>query len=201
MKEEPMAVTFEFRRHSIKDGPTSAAIGPKGYALAREVGARQLRGRAFTDFYASPVWRTHQTLAAFAEGAGDFRLKWAPPTPPIYAERPEVRELWRACRAAELRGEDMVLAALARDEGLFRRLADELAALFVAWAPSHEDGRKVIVVGHSPHLEIMAFGLDGALMPGLKECQGFRFVADGGRVVERGAPDLDPSAIRQALFP
>ena len=176
-------------------------IGPKGYALAREVGRQQLRGRRFTEFYASGIWRTHQTLAAFGEGAGDFMLKLTPMSPPIYVERDDVRELWRVCRQAEIRGEDMVQAALAHDVALFHGLAAELATLFMAWAAGFVDGDNVLVIGHSPHLEIMTFGLTGDVMPGLKECEGFRFVTGDMPIIERGAPDLDPAAIRQALFP
>jgi broad specificity phosphatase PhoE len=195
-----MAVIVEFRRHSLKDGPTSAAIGPRGYALAREVGARQLRGRGFTAYFASPLWRTHQTLAAYAEGAGDFRIKFAPPTPPLYDEDDEVRALWAACRQAELHGEDMVHAALRHDVTLFRTLSERLAALCWQWTATLDDGARALVVGHSPHLEIMAFGLSGVAIPGLKECEGFRVASDTS-VIERGTPDLDPAAIRAALFP
>lgn len=95
---------IEFRRHSIKDGPVPAMIGPMGCALAREVGRRQLRGWGFTAFYVSTYWRTHQTLAAFAEGAGVFVLKLMPEFLPLYVAWPEVKALWGACAAAEKRG-------------------------------------------------------------------------------------------------
>ncbi|HTK04470.1 MAG TPA: histidine phosphatase family protein [Candidatus Eisenbacteria bacterium] len=196
-----MTATFEFRRHSIKDGPTSAMIGPKGYALARQIGAQQLRGRKFDAFFASGYWRTHQTLAAFAEGAGDFMLKITPPTPPLYIERDEIWDLWRVCRKAELAGEDMVNAALMHDTALFNGLGREYADLFMAWAATFHAGDRVLVVGHSPHMEIMACGLSGVIMPGLKECEGFRFTPDDVPVIEHGSPDLDPAAIRAAAFP
>lgn len=197
-----MATTFEFRRHSIKDGPTSAAIGPKGYAFARAVGAAQLRGRAFNAFFASGFWRTQQTLAAYAEGAGDFRIKFTPQSPPIYVERSDVWELWRICREAEIRGEDMMAAALAYDGGLVRHLASEFAALFRSWSSTFDDGTRALIVGHSPHMEILALGLSGAIMPGLKECEGISIVLDEGAIaVTHGTSDLDPAAIRAALFP
>jgi len=196
-----MAATFEFRRHSIKDGPTSALIGPKGYVLARQVGAKQLRGRKFDAFFASGYWRTHQTLAAFAEGAGDFVLKLTPPSPPLYVERDEVWDLWRVCRQAEIAGQDMVNAALMHDTALFNGLAREYAELFSAWAATFHGDERVLVVGHSPHMEIMAYGLSGALIPGLKECEGFRFTPDDVPVIEHRSPDLDPAAIRAVTFP
>lgn len=197
-----MATTFEFRRHSIKDGPTSAAIGPKGYAFARAVGAAQLRGRGFNAYFASGFWRTQQTLAAYAEGAGDFRIKFTPQSPPIYVERSDVWELWRICREAEIRGEDMMAAALAHDGGLVRHLSSEIAAMFRAWSAAFDGGAHVLIVGHSPHMEILALGLSGSVLPGLKECEGVRVALDGGvATVTHGASDLDPAGIRAALFP
>lgn len=193
---------IEFRRHSIKDGPVPAMIGPKGYALAREVGRLQLQGRRFDAFYVSTYWRTHQTLAAFAEGAGDFVLKLMPQILPLYVAWPEVKALWGACAEAEKRGEDLVAAAFANDPLLVRRASEEFSGLFEAWAAGLDPDARVLVVGHSPHLEIMAYGLTGAVMPGLKECQGFR-VRSAGDVpsVEASSPDLDPAGIRAALFP
>lgn len=197
-----MATTFEFRRHSIKDGPTSAAIGPKGYAFARAVGAEQLRGRAFNAFFASGFWRTQQTLAAYAEGAGDFRIKFTPQSPPIYVERSDVWDMWRICREAEIRGEDMMAAALAHDGGLVRQLSTEVAALFRSWSATFDSGTHALIVGHSPHMEILALGLSGSVVPGLKECEGIGIALDGGAtIVTHGTSDLDPAAIRVALFP
>jgi phosphohistidine phosphatase SixA len=205
--------TFEFRRHAIKDGPTSATIGPKGHALARAVGARQLRGRDFTDFHVSGYFRTQQTFVSFAEGAGDFLMREGPTFPPIYVDDPEVWRTWRACHEAEKRGQDMVRAALAHDHAVFERIAREASRLFREWAEARGYGRRVLIVGHSPHMEMLAYGLDATLMPGLRECEGFRVhmtgpVRDPGEevsrcafAVERGSADLDPSAIRAELFP
>lgn len=193
---------IEFRRHSIKDGPVPAMIGPSGYALAREVGRRQLRGRGFTAFYASTYWRTHQTLAAFAEGAGDFVLPRMPEILPLYVAWPEVKALWGACAEAERRGEDLVAAAFANDPLLVRRAAEEFSGLFEAWVAGLGADARVLVVGHSPHVEITAYGLTGVVMPGLKECQGVRVRTDGEtHVIDRLSPDLDPAAIRASLFP
>lgn len=193
---------IEFRRHSIKDGPIPAMIGPAGCALAREVGRRQLRGRRFDAFYVSTYWRTHQTLAAFAEGAGDFVLKLMPQILPLYVAWPEVKALWGACAEAERRGEDLVAAAFANDPLLVRRAAEEFSGMFEAWIDTFDDGARVLVIGHSPHMEILAHGLTGVVMPGLKECQGFRVRCDGsGYVVDHSAPDLDPSSIRASLSP
>ena len=196
-----MSTVFEFRRHSIKDGPERGMIGPRGWALAREVGRRQLRGRGFTRFFGSTLWRTHQTLAAFDEGAGDFRFKQTPKHAGFYAELPGLLELWKACSDAAKRGEDMVRTALAVDRALAERCAEECAIRFEAWRMVEiEDGARVLVVGHSPNMELLALGLTGLVAPGLAECQGFRLVLDGDDVrLDTSAPDLDPSVIRLEL--
>jgi len=194
--------TFEFRRHSIKDGPRGAAIGPRGYALARLIGCQELRGRGFDGFFVSNYWRTVQTMAAFAEGAEDFELKLQPEIAPIYLEWPELRGLWRACRQAELRGGDLLQAALRHDEALTRRAAKTVADRFKQWACSLDDGKNFLVVGHSPYLELIVLGLFGLELPSLAECRGFRIVFDGQTFeLETGAAGADPAGCRVKLFP
>lgn len=194
--------TFEFRRHSIKDGPNGVVIGPRGYALARLIGARELRGRGFDGFFVSAYWRTVQTMSAFAEGAEDFALKLQPEIAPIYLAWPELKPLWRACREAELRGEDLLQAALRHDETLTRRAAKTVADRFKQWACSLDDGKNCLIVGHSPYLELIVLGMYGLEMPSLKECQGFRIVFDG-RIfeLETGMLGADQDARRVGLFP
>ena len=196
-----MSIVFEFRRHSIKDGPARGMIGPRGWALAREVGRRQLRGREFTHFFGSALWRTHQTLAAFDEGAGDFRCKRTPEHAAFYVELPGLMELWKACADGAKRGFDMMSTALATDPELADLAARRCAEKFRAWLPSFPDGSRALVVGHSPNMELLALGLTGIAIPGLSECRGFRLtVVDGAYALEDDAPDLDPSAIRRELF-
>ena len=196
-----MSIVFEFRRHSIKDGPARGMIGPRGWALAREIGRRQLRGRDFTHFFGSTLWRTHQTLAAFDEGAGDFRCKRTPEHAAFYVELPGLMELWKSCAIGAKQGIDMMQTALSRDPELADRTAKACAERFREWLPSFPDGARVLVVGHSPNMELLALGVTGQIMPGLSECRGFRMAVDGGAVqLDYDAPDLDPSGIRQELF-
>jgi len=194
--------TFEFRRHSIKDGPGGNAIGPHGYALARLIGSQELRGRDFNGFFTSTYWRTVQTMAAFAEGAEDFVLKFQPELAPIYLEWPGLKPLWHACHLAEMRGEDMLQTALHHDEALTRRAAEAVADRFKQWACSLDDGMRCLIVGHSPYLEMLVLGLFGLELPGLKECRGFRIVFDG-RVfeLETGTSETDPQRRQAKLFP
>ncbi len=195
---------FEFRRHSIKDGPTSAMIGPRGYALARAVGEQQLRGRGFTHFFASTYFRTHQTLSAFTEGAGDFRLKFIPEHAPIYVNSVEIQNMLDVCAKAEKRGEDMMQTALAHDPDLVQRTSMNMVNQFLLWSGNFPDPMNALIVGHSPSLEFLVYGFKEMAIPGLKECRGFRIEMDQARrslEVDIYAHDLDPSAIRAMLFP
>lgn len=196
-----MGREIEIRRHSIKDGAKHGTIGSKGYALARAVGEQQLRGKRFNAYFASNLWRTHQTLAAFDEGAGDFAIYLTPKQPDIYLSWPELPTLWRGCHAASERGEDMVLAALDLNRDLAERVAAEGARLFREWTSALPENAKALLVGHSPYLELICFGMHNVVIPGLKECQGFRLYPNENHRVEYDAPDLDPSKIRSELFP
>lgn len=198
--------TFEFRRHSIKDGPRGQSIGRRGGILARAVGERQLRGRAYTHFFCSDRWRTHQTLAAFAEGAGDMGIVRTPPPAPIYPEhdRADVRAMFRACHEAELRGEKILDTALALQPDLCHELGIAMKDAFLQWNRALPPDATVLVVGHSPSLELLARN-GGTRIGSLRECQGYRVIVDDvgpGRWSLRYEIDdavLDPSAIRAEL--
>ena len=201
-----MAV-FEFRRHSIKDGDPKGTIGPKGKLFARAVGERQMQNKKFDRYCISTVPRTKQTLEAIADGAGWSDIEEKTSFAHIYLVSPELQEMWRVCHAAEKRGEDMVAAASSHDTELVRRTSVEVAQLFRTWARTLPREERVLVIGHSPHLEFLALGLTGLKMPGLKECQGFRIHAsvlpDGFSVkcsLVHLTNDLDPTELRRTLF-
>jgi hypothetical protein len=109
-------------------------------------------------------------------------------------------ELWKACAIGAKRGIDMMQTALSQDPELADRTAKACAEKFRGWLPSFSDGARVLVVGHSPNMELLALGLTGLIMPGLSECRGFRLTVDDGIHLDFDAPDLDPSGIRQELF-
>jgi phosphohistidine phosphatase SixA len=168
-------IEFEFRRHSLKDAPGGKRIGPVGMKLAREIGARELRGRGFTHFYASPRWRTHQTLAGFDEGAGDFhRLTNTPPKAPFYSEHPDLRACYPIWHAAEAAGGDMVKVALTAHASIAHWVAELEADLFRTWVCAHQPGDRVLVVGHSPEMELLVYGLLKTQIRQLACGQGFQ---------------------------
>lgn len=193
--------TIEFRRHSIKDGTGNYMLGPEGYAFARRVGERQLRGRGFTHFFVSTLWRTHQTLAAFAEGAGDFDIRRVPEFDPFFmiAEGEEdAIALWHgACRIAELAGQDMMTASLQYEKARVDNVARLVMDAFRTWLAALPDGANVLMVGHSPLSEFVPYGLFGVVLPGLRECNGFRIIEDdAGLRLDATAPDLDAQPLR-----
>ena len=159
-----MGIVFEFRRHSIKDGSARGVIGPRGYALAREVGEQQLRWQPFTHFFGSTLWRTHQTLAAFYEGAGNMCSKFTPEHAQFYLDWPELMGLWKECAEGAKRGEDMMRVALNHDFELTHRAAIEVANKFREWTQSFPDGARILVVGHSPYMELIPYGLEGLII-------------------------------------
>ncbi len=193
--------TFEFRRHSIKDGTGNYMIGPAGYAFARKVGEHQLRGKDFTHFYVSGLFRTQQTLAAFAEGAGDFDTKQSPETDPVFLVSKANEDnivLWHGvCAAAEATGEDMMFASLRYEKDRVDALADTVAQTFHAWAETMPDDANVLVVGHSPLMEFIPYGLNRTVLSGLRECSGFRIVLGGKEIqIDNQAEDLNAQTLR-----
>ena len=192
-----MAIEWEFRRHSIRDAAVNdQMIGPLGYELARRVGEKQLRGRKFDCFCVSSLYRTHQTLAAFVEGAGDFDLTLAPPIAPLDVVSPDTRTLWRACREAQRRGEDLVEAVFVSHARIAEKVASQIADLFKTWSSSFADGSRILVVGHSPALELMLFGVTGTKIPSLNYCEGFRIIEKGGSYeVTHGIDELSPTEL------
>lgn len=193
--------TIECRRHSVKDGTGGYMLGPKGYAFARRVGEHQLRGRDFSHFYVSTLWRTHQTLAAFAEGAGDFDLKRAPEFDPFFqiAESEEdAIALWHGvCHAAEMAGEDMMAASMRYEKNRVDRIARLVTDAFRAWVAALPEDANVLMVGHSPLLEFVPYGLFGVVLPALRECNGFRIVEEGGELrLDAASADLDAQPLR-----
>jgi phosphohistidine phosphatase SixA len=214
---------FEFRRHSIKDGVPKGTLGPNGLLLAARVGRELMRGKEFDLFCISSYERTRETLAAFADGAQWHDVERRTTFAPICLDWPELRHLWDVCHEAEKSGADMMqtalghdammLAALGHDARSAQNAATSIAALFRAWVLTLKDDARVLVIGHSPYMELLVLGLTTdvspglppIVLPGLKECQGFRIHTriigtDVVSVIEHRGRDLDPSDIRNELF-
>lgn len=176
------SVRYEFRRHSLKDAPGGKRVGPQGMHLARHVGESELRGRSYTHFFTGQ-WRTVQTLVAFDEGAGDFHaLVKTAPTAPFYTFHPDLPDAYRRWHKIERAGGDMVAHAFSEDPIFAVELAQASKKHFLEWDQTHADKDHILVVGHSPEMEILLYGLTGRMIPQLVPCQGFRILAANEKV-------------------
>lgn len=179
--------SIEFRRHSVRDGATGHLVGPLGMKLARLVGEQQLRGRAFTSFTVSFLWRTTQTMVGFDEGAGDFKPpRHLAPQVSLHEHRSikdDAMGLWYGPgRKAKAEGRDMLLAALEEEPAATNVLAADYKQIVLAWLDSLPENTRALVVGHSPALEILAYGVTGITIPQLQFCDGFRLEQEDGDI-------------------
>lgn len=176
---------LQFRRHSIKQGPGDTDLSTEGMALAEEIGRRSLQGQKFNRLFVSSLKRTQDTAIGFARGAGDF------PGTPLELFQPgddvggteEALGLWSGiCNQAEHAGEDMLQAALNKAPTTARAIAVQSAASFKKWIDSLPDETKALVVGHSPFLELMLYGLFEKTLPQLGYCEGFEITETNGEL-------------------
>jgi hypothetical protein len=86
-------------------------------------------------------------------------------------------ELWTGvCNDADQAGEDKLSAALEKEPELTKLIARRGADSFRKWIDTLPEGTNALVVGHSPFLELIAYGLFEVIMPQLEPCEGFRIV-------------------------
>ncbi|HCC83991.1 TPA: hypothetical protein DEP96_04040 [Candidatus Uhrbacteria bacterium] len=189
--------TIELRRHSIKSGPGDSNLSAEGLELARLVGATALRGRGFTHLLVSSLQRTTDTMLAFAEGAGDFTVTEIGRflTDPDVFGTDNALQLWHGvCYQAELNGEDMMTAIMEQDSVEAEHIASNATAQLRLWLNSLPADAQVLVVHHSPSLELIAYGLFGITLPQLQPCDGFRILVDGDNL--RPISIADDSSLR-----
>jgi broad specificity phosphatase PhoE len=171
--------TVELRRHSTKLGSGDTDLSHVGVWLAEKVVEHELRNKGFTLLFESPLKRTKETLAAFSKSAGDFP-KIAPELFPPHMEVSETEEgmyLWSGvCHHAERENADMMQAALEGEPERTNALARKAATAFKRWLSALPENTNVLVVGHSPFIEIVAFGLFEKVIPQLQPCEGIRIV-------------------------
>lgn len=172
--------TIQFRRHSIKQGPGDTDLSEEGIKLAEEIGRRSLQKKNFNRIFVSTLKRTQDTAMGFMRGAGDF------PDAPLLTFQPgvevggtkEALALWSGvCNRAEHAGEDMLQAALKKELVAARNIATQSAISFKKWLASLPDETRTLVVGHSPFMELMVYGLFEEILPQLDYCEGFEITA------------------------
>jgi phosphohistidine phosphatase SixA len=128
--------------------------------------------------------RTRQTLEIFKRCAGDFsEVEPQIFRPNAAAETERGMTLWSGvCNTAEHRGEDMLEAALTKAPEISNEIAKDGASAFKQWLTGLPDSSQVLVVGHSPFLELIVFGLLNIKIPALQPCDGFRLIEVNGEL-------------------
>lgn len=164
---------LEFRRHGLKGtGIYSEVLSLEGLEQARKIG-ESMNGRGFTHIVLTPFFRTAQTAAAFAEGAGDFKAAEMLIEPALSG--PRYNDWVVATRVTRERfgpGKESlenirkVLPDLVESETL--RLWPAITSLI----DRLPNGCNVLVVGHLHIIECTILCLTGKVFGPLKECEG-----------------------------
>ncbi|PJC24376.1 hypothetical protein CO057_03135 [Candidatus Uhrbacteria bacterium CG_4_9_14_0_2_um_filter_41_50] len=176
--------TIYLFRHSTKSSVGDAPLSQEGIHLAKIIGHDKLSGKDFTHLFISPLSRSADTLKSMTEGAGDF-LDIKPTIFPPHAVSADSdgMTLWEGvCHEAELAGEDMMQAALQKDSVRAESIAKESAQAFTNWVASMPDDSRVLVVHHSPFLELMVYGLFNKVLPQLQPCEGCVIIENHGKL-------------------
>ncbi len=170
-------------RHSKKVGHGDVHLSDEGIKLARQLGEDQLRGHRFTHFFVSSRQRTLDTFAALRDGAGDFPDR-QPEVFPLHSQvfsTEDAMQLWEGvCNAAEQKGEDMLLAALQKDTVRAQRLSKQAGEAFRTWINALPEAAQVLVIDHSPAIELIVLNLFGITLTQLQPCDGVKIVENDG---------------------
>lgn len=159
----------EIRRHALKDsGTRKDMLSPEGIEQARKAGA-EMKNKGYTHVVITQLFRTPQTAAAMAEGAGDFAAAYVIVSPALFTKRMDELVAYVKEHGAVVKPE----IPLIQEEA--RRMADEFVHL-VAGLP---ENAHTLAIGHSPLTEIMILGLTGRVVSPLKECEGVILTFDG----------------------
>ncbi len=161
--------TVEIRRHALKGtGVMKDMLSPEGYEQARQVGMDNMRDKGFTHIAVSPYFRTAQTAAAMAEGAGDFTAATFAVSPALFTDRLDEWMVYHKEHGAVVKPESSLIEEEAE------RMANDLKNLVNALP----DGSHLLCVGHTPFVETLIYGLTGKVIDPLSECEGVEVEAE-----------------------
>jgi len=149
---------IELRRHALK-GP-NGLLAPEGIKQARNVGAEQMKGKGYTHIVVSELFRTSQTAAAMAEGAGDFTASNLTISPALFT-----KHIDRLIAYVKEHG-----SVVKPDHPLIKQESKRMAEEFTAHVGCLPEGAHELAVGSSPLIEILVYGLTGEVIAPLKEC-------------------------------
>jgi broad specificity phosphatase PhoE len=163
-----MARYVELRRHTDADGDV---LTPEGVRAATEIGAR-LRG-GYDLLVSTGAQRATQTLACFLAALGE-RVAGGVVVEAGLRSRREDR--WR--EAYEKAGNGELEALRTADPELVAEDSAALGAALGRVLDALADGRRALVVGHSPTNEAAVLGLTGQIVGPISKGAGVLLVAD-----------------------
>jgi broad specificity phosphatase PhoE len=165
---------LELRRHAPRD-PEGDRLSSDGEILAERVGMH-LAG-PYHAVFTSPARRAAETAAWFLRGLGQ-----PIPTAHGVAEglASEVEDRWRA--AAKAAGSSRIDAIQRTDPELVEKESAVLSGTVRQLMEGLPEGGRGLAVGHSPLIEAAVYGISGAVVEPLKECEGVLLVADVGEI-------------------
>lgn len=164
-----MTREVELRRHTDSEGDVLTAAG---IAAALEIGARLQGGYQLV--VSSGAQRATQTLGCLLAALAEAVPGGVIVEPGLRSSR---EERWRRAYRRAGRGDLGSLRAV--DPELVEEDAAALGAALRRVFDLLEDGRRALVVGHSPTNEAAVFGLTGSVIAPLAKGAGVLVVAEG----------------------
>jgi broad specificity phosphatase PhoE len=156
--------SLELRRHGPRD-PDADRLSEQGRALALAVG-KDLPG-GYSAVFTSPAARAAETAAWFLRGLGQRVPQFHGVTEELASP---VEDRWRA--AAKAAGTGRIDAVRDHDPDLVEEESRRMAQTARQLLASVPDGSRALAVGHSPLIEAAVYGLTGAVIDPLDECDG-----------------------------
>jgi len=165
---------IEMRRHALKGtGTTKEMLSSEGIAQAKRIGAEQMKGKGYTDVATSFYFRTAQTAAAFAEGAGDFAATNHATLDALFTKRLDELVAYHKEHGSVVKPE----------HPLIKEESARMAREFTAWLDTLPADAHVLAVGHSPLVEMLVYGLTSQVLEPLKECEGCAIDSHDGHLM------------------
>ncbi|MFH1621309.1 MAG: hypothetical protein ABIB04_04475 [Patescibacteria group bacterium] len=144
-------------------------LSPEGVSLARRIGSEQMRGKGYTYIAVTSHFRTAQTAAAMAEGAGDFTC-----TNLIMPSA--LNSAWLSEWSLYFQEHD---ANLVPENGFIVSESLRMAIEFHAICMNFPSNVHLLGVGYTPFIECLVYGLTDEIIAPLKECEGVILGDDG----------------------
>ncbi len=158
---------LELRRHAAREKEADA-LTPEGRVQAEDLG-RSLTHR-FDVVFVSPARRAAETAAWILRGAGHP----VPDHAVVQGLVSDQEDRWRA--AGKASHSSRLDALVLHEPGFIGDEVKRLTAVIEGLIDRVPEGGRGLAVGHSPLLEAAVYGLTGAVIEPLKECEGVALI-------------------------